>query len=351
MYPRKIFFIGMIFVFLIAYSACLLAQNTLTVGQVTAKPGESQSGFILVPPGKDGPEVYIPITIVNGVKAGPVLALVAGIHGYEYPPVLAMQQLVKTLKPETLSGKVIIVHVANVPSFFKRTVYYNPCDGMNLNRAFPGKSDGSMCERIAYAITKEVIDRCDYLIDNHCGDGNEDLLPYLYCTEIGDPVVDQKTQQLALHYGLKVIVRDATRPKDKRLSVYCANTALLRGKPSLTIESGKLGRTDAEDVIRIVNGTTNILKHLRMIEGEPALIFDPVWVTQYTIIQAEKNGLFYPLVHRGQHVQKNELVGYLTDFFGNTIQKVEAPYDGMVLYIIATPPMSQGEPIASIGRF
>ena len=69
------------------------------------------------------------------------------------------------------------------------------------------------------------------------------------------------------------------------------------------------------------------------------------------IILSEADGLFYPLVQMGYHVQKDELVGYLTDFFGKTIQEVRAPYDGIVLYIIATPPMSKGEPMTSIGRF
>jgi len=288
---------------------------------------------------------------VNGIRPGPVLGLTAAVHGYEYPPVIALQRIGKKLDPQALSGAVIMVNVANVPSFMKRTVYYNPHDWKNLNRVFPGKVNGTNTERIAYQITTQVIDQCDYLIDNHCGDGNEDLMPYLYCTEVGDPVLDKKTHDLAVNYGFKLIVHETDRPKQPAESIYCTNTALLRGKPAITIESGKLGRTDEEDVARIVEGTYNTLRHLKMIDGKNEKIFDPVWVTEYQIIRSEHDGLFYPLVHRGHHVQKDELVGYLTDFFGNTIQEVKAPYDGIVLYIIATPPMSKGEPMASIGRF
>jgi len=348
---RKILSFGVMVSFVCACCSTALSQETLKVGGVTANPGEKKSGFINVPAGTDGPEVRIPVTVVTGAKAGPVLALTAGVHGYEYPPVLALQRLKKQLEPSQLSGAVIMVHVANIPSFLKRTIYYNPHDWVNLNRAFPGKVDGSMCERIAYQITSEVIEQCDYLIDNHCGDGNEDLMPYLYCTEVGDPLLDKKTRDLAVNYGFKVIVHETDRPKDEAASVYCTNTALLRGKPAITIESGKLGRTDEEDIVRIIDGTYNTLKHLNMIEGEPELLFEPVWFEQLTIIRSEHDGLFYPLVHRGHHVQKDEMVGYLTDFFGNIIQEVKAPYDGMILYIIATPPMSEGEPMVSIGRF
>ena len=88
-----------------------------------------------------------------------------------------------------------------------------------------------------------------------------------------------------------------------------------------------------------------------MIPGKPEIIANPVWVKKYTIIRAQYDGIFYPLVHRAHHVQKDELVGYLSDFFGHKIQDVKAPYDGIVLYIIATPPMSKGEPMVSVGQF
>lgn len=332
-------------------SSVLFGQNAIKVGEVSANPGEKKNGYIKVPAGADGPEVNIPITVINGIKAGPVLALTAGVHGYEYPPVLALQRIRQQLEPAALSGTVILVHVANMPSFMKRTIYYNPHDWVNLNRAFPGKVAGTMCERIAYQITTEVIDQCDYLIDNHCGDGNEDLMPYLYCTEIGNPEVDAKTRALAVNYGIKLIIHETDRPKNINETVYCTNTALVRGKPALTIESGKLGRTDEEDIVCIVTGTYNTLKHLKMIAGKPEIRSEPVWAKKYTIIRSDFDGLFYPLVHRAHHVQEGELVGYLTDFFGKTIQEVKAPHDGIVLYIIATPPMAKGEPMVSVAAF
>ena len=343
----RIFFISIVFL----ATGILSAAQTITVGDIKAKPGEKKTGYITVPAGEDGPEVLIPVTVVNGQDDGPVLALIAGIHGYEYPPILALQRLGLRLDPVDIDGAVILVHVANIPSFLKRTIYYNPHDWINLNRAFPGKADGTMCERIAYVITREVIDRCDALVDNHCGDGNEDLIEYLYCADVDDPELYVKTKALAEAFGLRIIVHDTTRPRDPGQSVYCANTALLRGKPAITIESGKLGRTDEEDIDRILTGSYNVMKHLGMIQGKPELIGESVWVKEYTILRSEGNGIFTPLVGRGYHVQRDELIGILTDFFGNTIQEVRAPYNGIVLYIIATPPMSEGEPMASVGRF
>src|SRR5215472_12617347 len=101
----------------------------------------------------------IPVTIVRGAKPGPTLALIAGNHGYEYPPILALQRLRAQIDPASLAGTVIMVHVANMPSFLGRTVYFSPADGKNLNRVYPGQRDGTMSERIAYAITAEVIEK------------------------------------------------------------------------------------------------------------------------------------------------------------------------------------------------
>lgn len=326
------------------------ANERIVIGDVSADAGEKQWGFIRIPAGEDGPQVKIPVTVINGKLEGPILALIAGVHGYEYPPILAMQRLHEKLKPEELKGAIILVHVANMPGFLGRAIYYTPQDGINLNRAFPGKVDGTMSERIAFQLTKEVIDRCDALVDNHCGDGNEDLMPYMYCTKTGDPRLDTKTRALAESYGINLIIEDE-RPRDVSRSVYCANTALLRGKPAITIESGKLGRSDEEDIIRVVRGSINVMKHLGILEGKTVRVGDPVWVKGYTILRAEHEGIFYPLLHRGHHVQKGELIGYLTDFFGNRIQEARAPSDGILLYVIATPPMNPGEPMASVGRF
>ena len=51
------------------------AQDIIKVGQVEAGPGQKQSGFTIVPKGVDGPEINLPVTIINGTRPGPTLAL------------------------------------------------------------------------------------------------------------------------------------------------------------------------------------------------------------------------------------------------------------------------------------
>ena len=326
------------------------SQKILTVGEVTSSPGEIKSGYVIVPRGTDSPEIRLPITVINGRMEGPILALTAGIHGYEYPPILALQRLRALLDPQGIKGTVILVHVVNLPSFLKRTIYYNPIDWKNQNRVFPGKIDGTMTERIAFQITNEVLSQSDAHLDLHCGDGNEDLLTYLYYMETGKPELDRKTMDLAIHFGFKVLIHVTAGPEGLPATT-CANASLSMSKPALTVECGRLGRTDEEDITALLKGCVNTLKHLNMIDGQPELIFDPVWVKRTTYIRSDFEGLFYPLTKGGAHVQEGELLGYLTDFFGNVLQKAIAPHDGIVMYVIATPPMSKGEPMVKIGGF
>lgn len=324
-------------------------QQSFAVGTIVAAPGGKASGWLEVPKGVDE-GTRIPVTVIHGAKPGPVLALVAGTHGYEYPPIVAMQRFPSKVNPQELAGTIIIVHVANMPAFLGRSIYYTPGDGKNLNRVYPGKADGTISERIAYVITHEVIDRADYLADLHCGDGNEALRPYSYWMTSGTPEVNEKSKAMALAFGPDHIVIDTERASDPSKSVYTSNTAITRGKPSITTETGLMGRVDADAVNLAETGAFNLLRHFKMLPGESYRTEPTIWIDQNEVLRSPVAGTFHARVKPGQTVAQGTLLGVLTDFFGNTLQEIRAPFAGEVLYIVATPPVSQGEPLGMIGR-
>lgn len=335
----------------------LALETDVSVGKITARPGEKVSGWIEAPELRNPDNsikdagTTIPISVIHGAQPGPTLALIAGNHGYEYTPIIALQRLLPHLDPKQMSGTVILVHVANMPSFLKRTIYYSPVDGKNLNRVYPGKAGGTISERIAYQITKEVIERADYVMDLHCGDGNEALGYYSYWdVKAGGPEVVEKSKQMALAFGFDHIVMDSERPTDPANSVYCSTTATTRGKPAITIESGGLGATDNEAITRIERGVMSVMRYLKIIPGKPEMVESPLFIDRSAVLRSEATGIFYPLVERNRTVAKGTLLGYVTDFFGARVFDLRAPFSGTVLYIINTPPISQGEPLAMIGH-
>lgn len=308
-----------------------------------------ESRLIPIPAGVDA-GCEIPVTTVRGARPGPTLALVAGNHGYEYPPILALQRLRARMAGHELSGTVRMVHVANMPSFLGRTVYFSPVDGKNLNRCYPGRPDGTVSERIAHAITTEIIEKSDYLLDLHCGDGNESLRPYVYQAITADSKMNEAVARLALAFGIDHIILDRNRPTDPAHSIYCSSTAITRGKPAMTIESGYLGHTDDESVARIVSGVLGVMRELKMIADGPAPLTHPVYLDPAEVLTSPATGILYPLVERGQQVEEGAPIARITDFFGAAIAELRAPIAGVVLYVVATPPIVKGQPVGCIAQ-
>src|SRR5437762_11252787 len=162
--------------------------------------------------------------------------------------------------------------------------------------------NGTQTERASYVITKEVVDKCDHLIDLHGGDLDESLRPYSYWTVTGNQKQDDGSKQLVLAFGLDHIIIAADRPRDPAASRYLENTASTRGKPSFAAEAGYAGTVESDDVNLLVDGCLSVMRHLKMMEGAPKTIESPVWIERVAGITSEVNGIFYPLVKRGTYV-------------------------------------------------
>ena len=119
-----------------------LGQSSFSFNGEEVKPGTKRHFLIPISDGSDS--TAIPISVFNGIKDGPILGITAGVHGYEYPPIMAAQKLIGRIDPGELSGVIILVQIANLEGFRKRSPYLNPLDGKNLNRVFPGKKEGSI---------------------------------------------------------------------------------------------------------------------------------------------------------------------------------------------------------------
>jgi uncharacterized protein len=327
---------------------CAQDRGTFTVGTSTAARGQKVTGTIEVPAGSDA-ALSIPVAVVHGAKPGPVLAVVAGSHGTEYTSIIALEKLIAMLDAREISGTVIIVPLINIQSFEQKVPHVNPVDKKSMNRFYPGKIDGTQTERASYLITKEVVEKCDHLIDLHGGDLDESLRPYSYWTKTGNEKQDQISREMVLAFGLDTIIISADRPKDPQASRYLENTASTRGKPSITAEAGHAGTVETDDLNALINGCLNVMRYLKMLPGAASSVEHPVWIEKVVTLTSEQTGMFYPQVKRGTYVQQGMKIGYVTDYVGKTIFEARAPVSGIVLYICAVPSMTKGATIANIG--
>ena len=321
---------------------------TFTVGTATAHRGEVARGTVNVPAAAD-PGTQVPVIVVNGARPGPVLALVSGAHGTEYASIIALEEIVHSLDPRQISGTVVIVPLVNVQSFQQMTPHVNPVDKKSMNRFYPGNPQGTQTDRVLYAITKQVVEPSDHLIDLHGGDLDENLRPYSYWAPTGKAEQDAVSRAMALAFGLDTIIISRDRPTDPNASRYLETTASLRGKASITAEAGRSGRVDTDDVQALIRGCIGVMSYLKMISHPVGPVEHPVWIEQVLTVSGEQSGIFYPTVDRGEYVEKGARLGYVTDYVGNTIQEAVAPAAGEVLFVRAVPTVNKGDTIANVG--
>lgn len=329
----------------------LAYAQSVTVGTAAAALGQRATGVIAVAAGVDA-AMDIPVIVINGAKPGPKLALLAGAHGTEYASIIALEKLARTADPAALSGTLIVVPLLNVASFLQKVPHVNPVDGKNMNRLYPGKADGTQTERALWAFTKQVLEKCDYLIDFHGGDLDENLRKYSYWADTGNAKLDAVSREMVLAFGLDHIIIQRNRPTDPRPAGVTTVTrhAQNLGKPCITVEAGHAGTTDAEDVDALVLGSLNVMRHLKMLPGDVIPIAHPLWIGRSLPLTSDREGIFYPLVVPEAYVSLGMKIGYITDYVGDKVWDITAPISGIVLYIGAVPSMKKGDTIAHIGE-
>ncbi|HMD49452.1 MAG TPA: M14 family metallopeptidase, partial [Bryobacteraceae bacterium] len=314
----------------------LASAADVTIGTANAHTGQRATGVIRVPAGVDA-ATEIPVIVINGAKPGPKLALVAGSHGTEYASIIAVEKVAQTVSPAELSGTLIVVPLINLASFAQKVPHINPVDGKNMNRFYPGNAGGTQTERVLWAIGKEVVAKCDYLIDLHGGDLDENLRRYSYWPVTGKEKLDATTRALALAFGLDHIIIQKNQGTAVPGATSLSRFAIDLGKPTLIAEAGHAGTVNAEDVDALAQGSENLMRHLKMLPGEVKPVEHPVWIGQITTVHSEHEGIFYPLAVPEAYVAQGMRLGYITDYFGNKIEDVAAPVSGVIVYICSVP--------------
>lgn len=342
-----------VFILLCSNSIILNAQNntTFTIDSISAEPGSIVSGKLIIEDGIDT-GTFIPITIINGIKPGPVLTLNAGLHGTEYVPVMVLQKLKNEISPDSISGTLILVHIANIPSFKGRDVYKNSIDHKNINRTFPGKKDGTISERIAYTLTNEILSKSDYYIDCHGGEFNERIVDYIYyCSGSPDSDLCKKSKEMALAMGNKYLIPyEYLLLPDSIQSEYSEQEAFRQGAASISLEWGDRGIVKQEEVESATKGIISVMKSIGMLEGTPSINTNPIYLLNETYVKSNYDGILYTLVDKAQYITKGTVIGYTTDYFGNILEEYHSPLTGIVVAVLISPAINKGELIFHIAE-
>jgi predicted deacylase len=284
----------------------------------------------------DGEPIRIPLTEIRGHREGPILTIIAGVHGAEYCGVEAAIRLGRELDPAALSGTLRIVPIANVPGFLGRCEVQCPVDGKNLNRLFPGATDASYSDYLAALLYDELVRDADCVLNIHGGDIFEELVPYTGIGRTENADVDERCRELGRAYGLPFLLESDAPPDAVAGSTSLNQAAQADGITAILAEAGGRGLLEEDFVVTHLRGMRNTLKWLHMIEGELELP-DEVreMTTDFWRIQHE--GVCYPEKAIGDFVTRGERIGQVTDWFGEPLEVLIAPRDAWIVAVVITP--------------
>jgi predicted deacylase len=319
-------------------------KDALRIRGVAAECGQRAQGFITIGETPSGP-IQFPVVIVNGADDGPVLCLTAGVHATEYAPIDAAMRIVQSLDASALRGAVIVVPVVNMHMFESRTGFVSPLDGINLNKAAPGRADGSISEVLAKVLLDEVIGRSAYHIDLHAGDLGEMLLPFAGYALTGRPDLDEQGEALARLYSPKLISLATPDGKIPPFADGICHAATRRGVVSIFAESGGNGTLDEGDVRVHLHGVTNVMRYLRMIDGTPTAVGAQVSARDRRIVRATRAGLLRLRVKIGDELVAGQEVAEICNVFGEVVETVRSSGAGIAGLVWAHKVVNTGDPI------
>ncbi len=256
----------------------------------------------------------IPVIIERAAVDGPVMLLMAGVHGDETNGVAIVRDIIRKKYNVPKRGTIICIPVFNVFGYLNQHREFP--DGRDLNRMFPGTSKGSLASQFANKFTKEIAPLVDYVLDFHTGGAGRDNFPNIRCV-----FKQEKTLELAKVFGAPFIVNSNYIPKSIR------ETLDKMGKTVLLFEGGKSLELDQTVINSGVEGALNVMKYLKMHEGEINNEIVPVFIPKSKWLRAPYSGIFQSLVKNGCKVKNKTIIGRISDPYGEFEKNIVAPFE------------------------
>jgi hypothetical protein len=291
----------------------------------------------------------VPLVEMTGSGDGPVLTVIAGVHGCEYASMAGVRRWLRALEKQELRGLVRAVPVLNLTAFATRTPFVVPEDGKNLNRCFPGNPDGTLGERLAYDAFSQLISGSDAYVDAHCGDMVEALQPFaLY--EAGP--AEDRARDLATAYGLPYVIRQEKGP-GQAVSGTSSGAAAEAGIAAITAEAGGCGLVEEYAVAQHVAGLNAVLRLLGMTDDdgvgrEP--VRPPTYLGRFLWLRCRQAGWWQPVVGPGDSVAEGQEIGTVSTLDGaEVLETITAPADCVVMFLTSSPAVADDGLLIGLG--
>lgn len=315
-----------------------ISNGPLTILGESIKLGESKEVNFDVANLHTATPVNVPVIVERSKKPGPTVLLTAGIHGDEVNGVEIVRQLIAKGINKPKCGTIICMPVINIFGFINLKREFP--DGRDLNRVFPGSTGGSLASRVANKLIKEIVPHADLILDFHTGGSGRFNAPQLRYTKN-----NKHLDELAEVFGAPFVLYS------KNLSKSFRSTCAKSGKDLLLFEGGKSFHIDDVVTNSGVNGVKRILKHLGMLKtvfkaSKPKK--STVFIEDSNWQRAKYSGMFKASITVGTYVEKEDVMGNITDPYGKFNYFVRAKTSGYVINVNELPIVYQGDALFHI---
>ncbi len=302
-------------------------------------PGQQQIVDLPLPPLSTHSDLSIPVHVIHGKKSGPTLLVCAALHGDEINGIEIIRRLIGMRSISRLQGTLIAIPIVNVYGFIHMSRYLP--DRRDLNRCFPGSERGSLAARLANLFMEEVVSKATHGIDLHTAAVHRDNFPQIRAT-----LEDEATRKLAEAFRAPLIIDASLRPGTIR------EAAVAKGVPWLVYEAGEALRFDEVSIRGGVRGIMNVMRELGMLnikrskkELTPRIVKSNFW------IRAPQSGILRLTIKLGEQVSRGDVLGYVSDPYGENETEVVSPNTGIIIGRTNLPLIHEGDALIHLARF
>ena len=312
-------------------------QPPLEIGGVEIPAGERRRFDIPAALLPTRTQLHLPLTVLHGLRAGPRVWLSAALHGDELNGVEIIARVLERLRSPLARGSLIAVPIVNVFGFVNQSRYLP--DRRDLNRSFPGSARGSLAARIAHLFLTEIVRGSTHGIDLHTAAQDRSNLP-----QIRADLEDPETRRCAAAFGAPVMIDSRVRDGSLRAA------AGKLGVPVLLYEAGEPNRFNAAAIDVGERGVLDVLAELDMIPKRRRSPRTSLEVRESRWVRARRGGVLRLEVDEGDRVVRGQVLGTISDPFGEDRVQVKAPFDGLVIGRATSPVIHGGDAVLHLAK-
>jgi uncharacterized protein len=284
----------------------------------------------------DFTDLKMPIEVVSGIKDGPTLFVSSTIHGDEINGIEIVRRLLDYVKVDKICGTLIAIPIVNIFGFNDHSRYLP--DRRDLNRCFPGIKNGSLASQLAYKFMQEIVLKSDYGIDIHSGSFHRSNYP-----QVRTNIDEEINLELAKVFNAPAIINSNLRDGSLRSAGMQANI------PIILYEAGEILRFDENATKTGLNGILNVMEKIGMIAKAPQDDAKKIFIAlSSSWLRASQSGIFISNIKLGDMVQKGQIIGSISNPFGDNKIEIRVNEDGMVIGLTMMPLVNKGDALLHI---